>query len=384
MRNPTVQGQLGSEYRLLTVALMLGNKFLDDNTYTNKTWAEVSHIKLAEVHLMEMEFLSNMRYNLFTTETEWKDWHVKLGRFGTCVNNYIKSRELASKLRMAASLRSTVSHQSPAVLPMPPMVGPQFTSAQCNNILSRTITPVLLPQISSNAISSIGLLPEPDLRGGLKRVLDDSPGKRPAKRRLPEFPSSRTAVSNISQSSAMTSAASSRVSLPSLVIPPFSTFNNSAPITPTSLPMPGTHAMALVYPSSQPRPQSDYHMNVTPIQANQPVEHIRQLSPYPPSSGHSSPVGASFSNNNYSPSYYLARRSSPYRPVRGVQHLLANQGTPPAFHAPRRVGVDQMQYHSLGQPLTERHVGHLPYIQHQHLHQPWSQSLPQPAWTVQS
>jgi hypothetical protein len=35
--NPTVRGKPGSEYRLLTVALMLGNKFLDDNTY-EYTW----------------------------------------------------------------------------------------------------------------------------------------------------------------------------------------------------------------------------------------------------------------------------------------------------------------------------------------------------------
>ncbi|KAI6880446.1 hypothetical protein KC355_g22148, partial [Hortaea werneckii] len=47
--NPAVRGKPGSEYRLLTVALMLGNKFLDDNTYTNKTWAEVSGIVVGEV-----------------------------------------------------------------------------------------------------------------------------------------------------------------------------------------------------------------------------------------------------------------------------------------------------------------------------------------------
>jgi hypothetical protein len=66
--NPAVRGKPGSEYRLLTVALMLGNKFLDDNTYTNKTWAEVSGINVNEVHIMEVEFLSNMKYSLFTTK----------------------------------------------------------------------------------------------------------------------------------------------------------------------------------------------------------------------------------------------------------------------------------------------------------------------------
>jgi hypothetical protein len=81
--NPSVKGKPGSEYRLLTVALMLGNKFLDDNTYTNKTWAEVSGISVAEVHIMEVEFLSNMKYALFTSAEEWSQWQNRLGRFAS-------------------------------------------------------------------------------------------------------------------------------------------------------------------------------------------------------------------------------------------------------------------------------------------------------------
>lgn len=75
---PFCKGKPGSEFRLLTVALMLGNKceylsqtiasglavlclltlklVLDDNTYTNKTWAEVSGISVQEIHIMEVEF----------------------------------------------------------------------------------------------------------------------------------------------------------------------------------------------------------------------------------------------------------------------------------------------------------------------------------------
>ncbi|KAM0245162.1 hypothetical protein ACHAQJ_010631, partial [Trichoderma viride] len=51
---PQIKGRGGSEYRLLTVSLMLGNKFLDDNTYTNKTWAEVSCFTVNEIHVMEV------------------------------------------------------------------------------------------------------------------------------------------------------------------------------------------------------------------------------------------------------------------------------------------------------------------------------------------
>ncbi|KAL1875741.1 hypothetical protein VTK73DRAFT_9862 [Phialemonium thermophilum] len=81
MANPTVKGRPGSEYRLLTVALMLGNKFLDDNTYTNKTWAEVSGISVGEIHVMEVEFLSNMRYSLLVSKEQWEEWLDKLAKF---------------------------------------------------------------------------------------------------------------------------------------------------------------------------------------------------------------------------------------------------------------------------------------------------------------
>ncbi|KAG4433124.1 hypothetical protein IFR05_011391 [Cadophora sp. M221] len=80
-QNPKVKGRSGSEYRLLIVALMLSNKFLDDNFYTNKTWSEVSGIAVGELHIMEVEFLSNMRYSLSCTPVEWIRWHDKLEMF---------------------------------------------------------------------------------------------------------------------------------------------------------------------------------------------------------------------------------------------------------------------------------------------------------------
>lgn len=54
---------------------------LDDNTYTNKTWAEVSGISVTEIHVMEVEFLSNMRYGLLASKEEWEDWLKKLAKF---------------------------------------------------------------------------------------------------------------------------------------------------------------------------------------------------------------------------------------------------------------------------------------------------------------
>ncbi|KAI8336165.1 cyclin-domain-containing protein, partial [Chlamydoabsidia padenii] len=73
---PTLRGTLGSEFRIFTTALILANKYLDDNTFTNKTWSEVSGIPIIELNVMEMEYLTALNYKL----------HVHCLRFGAWAN----------------------------------------------------------------------------------------------------------------------------------------------------------------------------------------------------------------------------------------------------------------------------------------------------------
>ncbi|KAI0638916.1 cyclin-domain-containing protein [Trametes polyzona] len=73
-RNPYTSGQAGSEYRVAIAALMLANKFVDDNTYTNKTWSEVSGIELSEVNRMEREFLLGIDFGLYVDKTTYESW----------------------------------------------------------------------------------------------------------------------------------------------------------------------------------------------------------------------------------------------------------------------------------------------------------------------
>ncbi|KAF8880915.1 hypothetical protein CPB84DRAFT_260124 [Gymnopilus junonius] len=51
-----------------------GNKFLDDNTYTNKTWSEVSGIELDEINRMEREFLLGVDFNLYVDKVTYESW----------------------------------------------------------------------------------------------------------------------------------------------------------------------------------------------------------------------------------------------------------------------------------------------------------------------
>ncbi|KAJ1310780.1 hypothetical protein OPQ81_009301 [Rhizoctonia solani] len=76
--NPSIRGRRGSEYRLAVTALMLANKFLDDNTYTNKTWSDVSRISLVEINQMEKEFLNGLGHNLYVDQATYESWVLML------------------------------------------------------------------------------------------------------------------------------------------------------------------------------------------------------------------------------------------------------------------------------------------------------------------
>jgi len=337
--NPSVKGKPGSEYRLLTVALMLGNKFLDDNTYTNKTWAEVSGISVAEVHIMEVEFLSNMKYALFTSAEEWTQWQNRLGRFASFFDR--ASRPMP---------------QLPHTLPSPPVsnhasppyygAGPPVTQS--------------FPQYPS----SLGPLPDLASQISRKRSLD-SYTEPPAKRIAPAYPPPTQPQSQYVP----------RPTLPSLPLPQPS---QHLPLHLPQLP-PLNYSQRSVNNVTQPStswttatsmPAAVSHASTPLAMASVPhsVAQSRHQSPFPtsaagsPTDGHYQPAGQAHMSQ-LSPSYFLAQRNSPYRPVRGVSTLLV---PPPsrAMQQPQNVQREQMHYQPLGRP-QERQQGRLPYIESQ-------------------
>jgi hypothetical protein len=64
----------GQVWRYLTVALLLGSKFLDDNTFQNRSWSEVSGINVAELNTLEYEWLAAIRWQLFVNLETSKDY----------------------------------------------------------------------------------------------------------------------------------------------------------------------------------------------------------------------------------------------------------------------------------------------------------------------
>ncbi|CCA76811.1 hypothetical protein PIIN_10797 [Serendipita indica DSM 11827] len=68
------QAHQGSQYMVSVVALMLANKFMDDNTYTNKSWASICGVTLEKINAMEREFLIAINHALHVDVNRFMSW----------------------------------------------------------------------------------------------------------------------------------------------------------------------------------------------------------------------------------------------------------------------------------------------------------------------
>ena len=77
----------GQVYRMLVTSLLLGSKFLDDNTFQNRSWSEVSNIPVSELNVLEIEWLLAIDWNMHVNSDDpqgfmlwqehWNIWQVK-------------------------------------------------------------------------------------------------------------------------------------------------------------------------------------------------------------------------------------------------------------------------------------------------------------------
>lgn len=361
--NPSVKGKTGSEFRLITVALMLGNKFLDDNTYTNKTWAEVSGITVQEIHIMEVEFLQNMKYNLFTSEVKWGEWQAKLYRFW-------------SFWEMASQTTFDVSSRIPGPV-SPALPSPPASQMQSPGLIGYTQPPARTYTNPTPDATPIGQLPPVEL--GRKRSYDagsfimEPPMKRVSRSMklnisvpTPQFPMPITSLTApVSEryaqreSPPLAPIISSASSLPIPSIPSMS-FG-------LTLPEPGSRAMSMVFPNqAQAGVQTSAPVPVHPLTHNISIPSVgsqsRTSSPYLHQGSNTSSPSSVYppqQPQHLSPSYFLGNRSSPYRPVRGVQSLLIPQAQAPV---PPPMNMDQIQYQPLAKARSQYRNGILPYM----------------------
>ncbi|ORY07611.1 hypothetical protein K493DRAFT_197494, partial [Basidiobolus meristosporus CBS 931.73] len=78
---PDVRGEEGSECRLFVISLIISHKMLEDSTYTNQTWSELTRIPVSELNQMEAEFLHSIKYRLHIPEEEYSQWLLYIEQF---------------------------------------------------------------------------------------------------------------------------------------------------------------------------------------------------------------------------------------------------------------------------------------------------------------
>lgn len=77
----------GQVYRMLITSLLLGSKFLDDNTFQNRSWSEVSNIPVSELNVLEIEWLLAVNWDMHISPDDpqgfvlwhkhWDNWQTR-------------------------------------------------------------------------------------------------------------------------------------------------------------------------------------------------------------------------------------------------------------------------------------------------------------------
>lgn len=92
----------GQIWRMLTIALLLGSKFLDDNTFQNKSWSEVSGIPVQELNSLEYEWLGSIDWLLYVNLDESKDYNAWLKNWRDWLENKKLAQAHASRERLSS------------------------------------------------------------------------------------------------------------------------------------------------------------------------------------------------------------------------------------------------------------------------------------------
>jgi len=103
----------GQTWRMLTIALLLGSKFLDDNTFQNKSWSDVSGIAVRDLNSMEHEWLDAISWGLYVNMDQSKDYNAWLKNWREWLENKKRAMAAQSRERLAhATLASPIEDVS--------------------------------------------------------------------------------------------------------------------------------------------------------------------------------------------------------------------------------------------------------------------------------
>lgn len=144
----SLQGQMGSEFRLFLTSLVLANKFLDDHTYTNKTWSDVSHIPLQEITKMEMQLWGGIDTNASVSPSEYRWWQTTLERL-------YEQRSMDLRWLTWSEMASTITPENPRRTGSSPVSATLPISPHIGSMVETRLSPSFHPSMSMNSQSEL-------------------------------------------------------------------------------------------------------------------------------------------------------------------------------------------------------------------------------------
>jgi hypothetical protein len=349
---------------------------------------------------MEVEFLSNMRYNLVATKEQWEGWLDKL----SCFHEYYERAVRLPESPIHIPSPTNKSHYSPVASPtamMQPTANLPTPTVTTTNYSPTSSHSQHWSAYHSNTVSPLATKPNLQFPVSRKRSPEEEIMEHPAKRLVPHGRAPAPAMVQPISTRSNGIVEPARLPVPHLTVmtgqpqmqpqaqPTLTPFNNGnvnvkgypqptqqvAQPVHVSLPplQTGMRAMSTVYPSAPAAMVQKQSLpattGVTMAQAGFPTQAPvsfgtpnKQHSPGRLGPFNSSPLAEAYGQASAvhtpmvhtpisnSPSVFLQQRPSPYKPVRHVNTLLC---PPPSasleqYHLAVPVPPTQMHYQPLG------------------------------------
>lgn len=116
---PKTSSAIHDVYKMLVVALLLANKFHDDNTFTNKSWNEATGVPIADLGLIESDWLRTIQWTLHLEKSQgWDEWNQ-------VYEYWISNNRKHSSSPYRSPYSPVVSHNS---YPLSPLPSPESSS----------------------------------------------------------------------------------------------------------------------------------------------------------------------------------------------------------------------------------------------------------------
>ncbi|KAK0529016.1 hypothetical protein OC834_003843 [Tilletia horrida] len=157
-------------FKLFTLGMMIANKQLDDNTFTNRTWKEVTGIPLADLNRLERFYLERCHFEINVPP---EVWYAFLGR--------MRDREGERRAHVARTAAAAAQPPSANPLADPTAAISGFDSivgSECSRRVSNILKSLLNGEEESSISPLLGSVGEPALALALSMGLSPSPLRR--------------------------------------------------------------------------------------------------------------------------------------------------------------------------------------------------------------